>query len=477
MEIQNELDNIDLGDQRLNQRSRTLLEIIFADRAASINSACQGWNETQAAYRFFDNNNVLPQDILAPHQQATRQRIAQHDVVLVAQDTTELDYSNHPPAGAGPLNSLKQRGFLDHSHIAFTPEGLCLGMVEVNIWARSDEGFGESKERRHDPLETKEKYRWLQGYRHACDLQRQVADTQIISVADSEGDIYELFVEVDKQGEEAADFVIRAGKKRSLTQPDPEAEEGSATYLKLQQEMAGAPRIAVRQMELPRTPKREPREVTLEIRAQRVTVKAPYRKHVKLPNVEINVVLVSEVNPPSEDEAVQWLLLTTLPINTAEEVLLVVDYYTGRWPIEVFFRVFKTGCQVEEIQLETAARLRRSLMLYKIVAWRILYVTMLGRECPELPCDVLFAPEEWKPVWKITREDPVPATAPSLSEFLLLLAELGGHNGRVHDGAPGPQSIWVGIRRMTDFAIAWRAFGPEQHTKPPNPRKNTNTCV
>ena len=474
-EIRNELHNVDLGDQRLNQRSRRLLETLFADPAASINAACQGWAETQAAYRFFDNASISPQNILAAHQEATRARIAQHPVVLVAQDTTELDYSDHPPDGAGPLNSEKQRGFLDHSHIAFTPQGLCLGMVAVKIWARSDEGFGESKKRQYDPLETKEKFRWLEGYRHACELQRQVPQTQIVSVSDSEGDIYELFAEVDKQGEGAADYVIRAGKTRCLTDLDPDA--GPATHRKLQQELDEAPLLTVRQLELPRTPKRKPRTATLEVRARRVELKAPYRKHVKLPNVEINVVLVREVNPPSQEEAIEWLLITTLPVDMAEKVLVVVDYYTGRWPIEVFFRVFKTGCRVEEIQLETSARLYRSLMLYKIVAWRILYLTMLGRECPELPCDVLFTADEWKPVWKITREVPIPKAAPSLRDFLLLLAELGGHNGRASDGAPGPQSLWIGIRRMTDFAIAWRAFGPEQHVKPPDPKKTVNSCA
>ena len=475
-EIGNELDAIDLRDKRLNDRGKQLLEVLFADPAASINAACQGWAETQAAYRFFDNRSVCPEKLLASHQEATRARIAEQRVVPIAQDTTELYYSNHPPTGAGPLNSETQRGFLDHSQIAFTPKGLCLGMVDVKIWARSDEGFGTAKERQYDPLETKEKYRWLEGYRRACDLARQIPETQIISVADSEGDIYELFLEVDKQGESAADYVIRAGKIRCLPELDPEA--GPCTYRKLQQEMNEAPLITVRQLNLPRTPKRKAREVTLEVRAQRVRLKPPYRKHTSLPEVEINVVLVREINPPSDDEAVEWLLITTLPIGTVEEVLLVVDYYTGRWPIEVFFRVYKTGCRVEQIQLETSARLLPCLMLYKIIAWRVLYLTMLGRECPELRCDVLFTADEWKPVWKVTCDEPIPEVAPNLSKFLLLLAQLGGHNGRTKEGAPGPQSIWVGIRRMTDFAMAWRAFGPDQHNaNSPNNGKTRDTCV
>jgi hypothetical protein len=285
-------------------------------------------------------------------------------------------------------------------------------------------------------------------------------------VADREGDIYELFVEAQRLGTAAADFVIRAGKDRSLPELDPQG--GPSTHLKMRQQLDEAPIVAVRELQLPRTPERQARTATLEIRARRVRLKAPYRKHAKLPQVEINVVLVRETNPPSGEEAIEWLLATSLPIDTPEQVLRVVDYYTGRWPIEVFFRVFKTGCQVERIQLETSTRLMRCLMLYKIVAWRVLYLTMLGRECPELPCDVLFTSDEWKPVWTITRKDePIPATAPPLGEFLLLLASLGGHNGRRHDGPPGPQSLWVGIRRMTDFALAWKTFGPEHHAKQP----------
>lgn len=476
-EIQSELDGVDFGDQRLNRRSKELLATLFADPAASINAACHGWTETNAAYRFFDNDRVALKKILAPHQKATHNRMLRHPVVLFAQDTTELDFSDHPPQGAGPLNSLSQRGFLDHSHMAITPEGLSLGVVEVDFWARADEGFGTSKQRQYDPLETKEKFRWLEGYRIACEWQRRTPGTQIVSLSDREGDIFELFTEVARQGQGAAEFVIRSGKTRNLTELDPQAPPGVESHRKLHEAVAAAPIIAVRKLELSRTPKRTPRTATLEIRATRVELKAPYRKHDPQPDVWINVVLVREVDPPPEVEPVEWVLLTTLPIATTEDVLRVVDYYAARWPIEVHFRIFKSGCRVEDIQLETAPRLLRCLMLYKIVAWRIQYLTHLGRECPELPCETLFTADEWKSVWTITQKEPIPAKSPCLRDFLLLLGKLGGHNGRKKDGPPGPQAIWVGIRRMTDFALAWHAFGPERHAMAPKSGKTADTCV
>lgn len=454
-----ELAAIDLGDQRLNRRAVNLLETLARDPQASINSACQGWAETQAAYRFFDNDLVQPEKILQPHREATLQRMSGHGVVLLVQDSTELDYTPHPPEGSGPLNFEKQRGYLDHTQLAFTPEGLCLGVVDARIIARSDDDFGKSKQRESDPLETKEIFRWLEGYRRACQVQQQVAHTQIVSVADCEGDLYEVFVEA-QQHPQAAEFVIRAGKIRSL--PELNEDASGRTYLKLQDEIQKADVIAIREVELQRTPKREARTARLEIRAQTLRIKPPHRKG-NLPEVKVNVVLVRELDPPDDDTAVEWLLITSLPIDSLDDVLRVVAYYAARWGIEVFFRILKTGCRVEEIQLETTDRLLPCLMLYKIIAWRVMYLTFLGRECPEMPCDVLFADHEWKPVWRIVTQEPLPETAPRLDQFLLLLGQLGGHNGRRKDGPPGPQAIWVGIRRMTDFALAWRKFGPDDN--------------
>lgn len=464
--IDHELQSLCLGDKRLDQRQRLLLERFFADPQASINAACHGWAETLAAYRFLDNPKVQPQRILQPHQQATRQRIGQQAVVLLVQDTTELDYSAHPPEGAGPLSSLQQRGFLDHSHIAFTPAGLCLGVLDADIWARRDQGFGEGKKRQYDALQSKESYRWLQGYRLACRLAHEVPQTQIISVADAEGDLYEVFVEAAQAPVDAkADYVIRVGKNRALTQRDPQA--GPDSYRKLHAAMAAAPLQARRQLELPRTPTRASRTASLEIRAQTVSLKAPYRKHADLPDVRVRGVLVREIDAPADVEPIEWLLVTSLPIDSSATVLQVVDCYRGRWPIEVYFRIYKSGCRVEEVQLETAERLQACLMLYKIVAWRLQYLMLLGRELPQLPCEVVFAAQEWKPVWRVTHPGPLPACVPSLGEMIQVLGELGGHNGRPGDGTPGAEALWRGIRRMSDFALAWQMFGPQSHQPAP----------
>lgn len=473
-DLESEFDTIDLGDKRLNQRAKLILQSFAENPQSNPNGAWHGWAETHAGFRFLDNDHVEPEGILEPHRTATLARIATQSVVLIVQDTTELDLSAHPPDGAGPLRSLKTLGFLDHSQVAFTPTGLCLGVVGVKLWARSEEGFGESKKRRHDPIETKEAYRWLEGYRSACEIARQAPETQVVSVADREGDLYEVFIEAAAMAEEsrqsagrAAEFVIRLGKNRNLASPK---KEGGGLN-KLFQTLHATEPIGLFELELPATPRRKPRVARLEILRQRMQIKTPRRPREVLPDVEINAVLVREIDAAPDVEPVQWLLATSLPIDTKEDVLRVTEYYAGRWPIEIFFRILKTGCRVERIELQTAERFARCLMFYKIVAWRLQFLTILGRECPQLPCDVMFDEDEWKPVWKICKpKKPLPKTAPPLGEFLLLVASLGGHNGRKGDGPPGPQTLWLGLQRMADFTLAWRTFQLQQ-----NP--TGDTCV
>lgn len=452
--ITSEFKGIDLGDKRLNNRSAIVIEALAADPAASVNAAISGWSDTVAAYRFFDNPSVTPEKILQPHVDATRRRMSEHPVVLIVQDTTELDFTAHPQKDVGCLNTETRFGFYDHTHLAVTPEGLCLGVVGSEQFNRTAESLGKTAERKSLPIEEKESFRWLTGYRLASALQAESPEIQIVSVADSECDIYDIFVECEAR-DTGAEFVIRAKENRSTRERDPEA--GPAVYRKVRDQVSASEIRAVRTIELPRTPKRAARTAELEIRSLRVTVKPPHARS-SLPSVTYHVVLAEEINGPGDGTDVSWLLMTTLPIDTIEDVLRVLDYYTARWMIEVYFRILKTGCRVEQIHLETTHRLKNCLMVYKIIAWRVLYLTYLNRESPSLPCNAVFTESEWKAVWTITKKTSPPKTPPTLSEFTKLLAGLGGYNNRPSERAPGPQSIWVGIRRMTDFAIAWETF-------------------
>ncbi len=456
--IAEEFRGIDLGDKRLNKRSVKVLEALATNPEASINAACHGWSDTLAAYRFFNNPVVHPEEILRPHRAATEQRMREHPVVLIVQDTTELDFTSHPAKDARCLDTTYRFGCYDHTHLAVTPDKLCLGVVGSEQFDRAAESIGQGSQRKHLPIEQKESFRWLTGYRLACELQQAHRGTRVVSIADCEADIYEIFVEAQAAGSLGADFIIRARENRCTPQRD--SESSANGYGKVRDELERSPVRTRRTIELNQTPKRTARCAGVEIRALRLEIKPPdTRRH--LPVVKFQVVLVTEVNGPGDDTEISWLLMTTLPVETVEEVLRVIDYYIVRWMIEIYFRVLKTGCRVEEIQLETTHRLKNCLAFYKIIAWRVVYLTYLSRVCPTLSCTALFDDCEWKPVWKVVKKQPLPQQPPTLEEFLPLLTQLGGYNNRAREAPPGPQVFWVGIRRMLDFALAWLSFGPD----------------
>lgn len=457
--IEHELDGIHLGDERLNRRGKKVLQALASDPQASINGACDGWADTLAAYRFFDNSAVTPEKILAPHRDATVQRIHAQSVVLVVQDTTELDFTSHPPRDAQCLDKSYRFGLFDHTQLAVTPDRLCLGVVGCEQYDRTPASLGRTEKRSSLPIEEKESFRWLTGYREACRLAAACPATQIVSVGDREADLYDIFVEAEKSAEGTrAEFLVRARLPRCLLDRDPEA--GAEAYRKVRDEVQNASPLGTRCIELGPTPQRSARKATLEIRARTVTIKPPHaRSH--LPPVTVQVMSADEIGGPGDGTDVSWLLITSLPLAGLADALLVLDYYVARWTIEIFFRVLKTGCRVEEIQLETTARLKNCLAFYKIIAARILYLTYLNRTAPELPCDAVFVAAEWKSVWRVVKKKPLPKRPPSLAEFMKLLTQLGGYNNRAKEAAAGSQPLWIGIRRMLDFARAWLTFGPE----------------
>lgn len=456
--IGDELRGIDLGDKRLNQRGRNVIESLAANPEASINATMNGWGDTQAAYRFFNNKRVTPEQILKPHRQATIARMREHgSVVLVIQDTTELDYSDHPARDARCLNLNQRYGFYQHVQLVITPEQLPLGVVATKSFDREPESLGKEKTQKYkQAIEDKESFRWLEGYRNACDLAVQCPETQVISIADCEADIYDIFLDAQHRSGPKAEYIIRAYEDRST--PELDRAKSRRTYHKVFDQLERSPLLVTHTIELSATPQRKARQAQLEVRAIRTAVKPPNHR----PGLDVithNVILVREVNGPGDDTEVCWLLVTTLPIETVDEILKVVDYYAARWTVETYFRVLKVGCQVEKIMLETKSRLLNCLAMYHIIAWRILYLTYLNRTCPDLPCTSVFADHEWKPVWRVVQKSALPKSPPRLTEFMKLITHLGGYNNRAKEPPAGPQPIWIGLRRMLDFSIAWLAFG------------------
>jgi Transposase Tn5 dimerisation domain/Transposase DNA-binding len=490
--IEEETACAELGDARLDARFRLLLDRKSAQPTVSIPAFCQGRSETEAAYRFFDNPKVTPDKILAPHRHATLARIRQRAVVLVAQDTTEADLTRPNEQVGGPLDSETRWGFHDHACVAFTPEGTPLGVVHARIWARKPDQLHKSreqkkKENRNKPIDDKESFRWLDGYRQACAVAAEAPQTQVICLSDSEGDVFECYHEAARlaeQGEVAASWIVRACQDRNLRQQQPPSQEQEEQTEKLFAFVASGPVLARLRVEVSKRPAksgdgrkrkqaRQARLADVTVQAATVQLQAPERPaEQQMPAVSVNAVLVRELNPPTGEPPLEWLLLSDLAIGTTDQALSVVEYYAVRWNVEVYFRVLKGGCKIEELQLEENARIEACVALYMIVAWRLLYVTRLARQCPEVSCEVVFAPEEWKAVYVVSKGQPAPAAPPTLGEVVEMVASLGGWLGRKGDGPPGPKVMWIGLRRLADLATAWRVFGPDRQQDQDRP-----TCV
>ena len=205
-----------------------------------------------------------------------------------------------------------------------------------------------------------------------------------------------------------------------------------------------------------------------------VPPRPPYRPDEKLPRVTVNLVQARELNPPADDEPVEWLLVTTLPIATVDQVREVLQYYAVRFLIEVLFRVLKSGCRVEERRFEHIDRMLPCAALYLIVAWRSLMVCRMGRSSPDLDCEALFDPAEWKSVWMVVQKTRPPQKPPTLAVLLPMIAQLGGYVPRPNrEDPPGPQTVWLGLQRMYDLALAWNTFGPGANIPP----EEGATCV
>ena len=421
-----------LGDARRTRRLIRLVEDLSAQPLASLPVASGGWAETKAAYRLLDNDALDWREVLEVHTRRTGERMQGHPVVLCIQDTTELDFTSQPGiAGLGRLSYAAQHGLYLHPTLVATPAGLALGVIDAWMWAR------EPKDQPH----VKESTRWVEGYEIVADLAAQVPSTRLVYVADREGDLRELMDAAARRGH-PADWLVRAKHNRHTTAGD-----------KLWDRLARSEPLGEVEFTLPAAPGRPARLVRQTLYLDRVTL--PARKGA--PAMTVTAILAREEHPPAGERAIEWRLLTNRAAEALDQVVELIDWYRRRWLVEILFRILKSGCRVEALQLGALERLERALVIYLIIAWRILHLVTWGRDCPDLPCEVVFDPEEWQAAWIVAHRRPPPVAPPRLNDMVRLIAGFGGFLGRKRDGHPGPKAIWEGMQRVRAFAIGIEA--------------------
>jgi hypothetical protein len=380
-----EMEHLDLGDERRQARALKILEARWNQPQASFHGSFSSWAPAKAAYGLIEHRSaqISLERLLSAHQETTQARMAAEPLVLLPQDTTGLNYTGlRQTSGLGPLGEEKGRGLWLHTLLAFRPDGVPLGVLEGRCWARPPEETPE-RGRNARSVDEKESVRWLEAFQKAAAAARRMAQTQLVVITDREGDLYELH-DAAQSGPANLHVLVRAQHDRKLD-----------CHQKLWAFMASQPVGQTRVLEVPRRRGQPARRAQIQVRWSSVTIEAPAVGCKKSwPPLTLRAVWVQEPNPPAGVEPIDWMLLTDLPVTTAQEAWEKVQWYCRRWGIEEWHRALKNGCGAEQREFKTAEHLKRALAFDLIVAWRILACVKLGRVLPQLPASVLYSPEE-----------------------------------------------------------------------------------
>jgi hypothetical protein len=348
-------------------------------------------------YRFIDmpeDSAVTMENILKPHRERTVRRMLAQQTVLCIQDGTDLNYTNLDQCeGLGVVGTnqtgAKSRGLHLHSTLAVAPNGVPLGVVRAKCTAPQSRSPQDKRRASAIPIEEKKTFCWIEGLRDIAELATEMPHTRLIGVCDREADFFELFDE--QLSNPSVELLVRAKHNRNIS-------EGP---LKLFEALRAEPARSHVNVRIPRQsarpkrskqkarPKRPGRTAKLSVRTKRIKFRPPGYLADKQP-IDIWAIHALEDKPPRHAKAVEWFLLTTVDASSSEKAVSFLRWYCLRWRIEDWHRALKSGCEIEEIGHKTAERLRRAIAINLVIAWRIMLMTLLGRETPDLPAEVLF---------------------------------------------------------------------------------------
>lgn len=391
-----------LGDARLSRRLVNIAQSKAEKPGRAFTGVAEGdWPAVKAYYRLIDHPDeeaVRMSHILEPHRERTVQRMKAQRTVLCIQDGSDLDYTSLAQCeGLGVIGtnqtSAQSRGLHLHSTLAVAPNGLPLGVLRAQCVAPQLKSPEDDRPSWAVPIEEKETFCWIEGLRDTMELAAEMPQTRLINVCDREADFFEMFDE--QRRNPRVDLLVRAHHNRGIT------DEPFKLFQAVRQSPVQTPvRVHVpRQSARPKLskkkarPKRPGRQAELEVRYQRIQLRPPKYRSDKDP-IDIWVIHAVESSPTAETTPVEWFLLTTVNITSPEDAVQCLRWYCLRWRIEDFHRVLKSGCAIEKIAHDTAERIRRAIAINLVIAWRIMLMTLLGRDAPELPPEVLFSDVE-----------------------------------------------------------------------------------
>ncbi len=431
----------DLPDERLDKRLSAILVETIEDPSGSITQAAGSAGEAKATYRFYSNPRVTAGMLRLGFTADTAKRCLDEDVVLVVQDTTTLNFTGcHTIPELGPIDSGGlARGVHLHSTVGVTNAGRVVGILDQQYWARPQLGQPRPEE--------KESGKWINGIEGAREALYTTAGERsmprLIHVMDREGDAYEVMMTIVDHGDSA---IIRCAQNRRIDDPLGKAHEA----VRSQSVLCRAT------IQVPRKTGIPERYAQVEVRSMCVTLVPDLEKYPYAWPMTWNLVEVWEPNPPAGTEAVRWLLWTLEPAATAAEALEVVRRYTCRWPIEEVHLVLKSGCEVEDLRLETWDALEKAVTVNAAVAARIVSLRDLARETPEAPAREVLSEDEVAVLTSHFGKGMKPSEL-TIGQAVLWIGRLGGHLNRKRDGMPGVRTLWRGLHDLTLLVAGFQA--------------------
>jgi hypothetical protein len=443
---------------RLAKRFSKLLGMMSDGIGESVPYACQDWASTKAAYRFFSNDKVSEDQILAGHFQATRARLSQAgQKILMLHDTREFSFQRdkdsrigllgRPAYGKGKDGRLKYvtvRGILMHSSLAITLGGLPLGLAAIKFWTRKQfKGCNALKKKINPtrvPIEEKESFRWLENMRQSTGLTGHPADC--VHIGDRESDIFELFALAHELG---TNFLVR-------TCVDRLAQDGGCT---IAAEMKKAP-VRGRHCIEGRNKLGQSYEAQLDIKYEQMQVLPPMGKWKHYSDLTLTVIHAVERGTPHGREKIVWKLITNLPVKTLRQAIEKLNWDAMRWKMEVFHKILKSGCKAQESKLRSSERLVNLISIFCIIGWRVFWLTMLHRAEPELSPAIALDTTEVYQLDELVKNKPGKSHGEAtVSDCIIKIARLGGYLNRASDPPPGNMVMWRGMTKLNDVHLGF----------------------
>jgi len=446
-----EYKEIKSGDKDIDARVVKSLKDLSREPQASIQASCGDIHQAKAVYRLLSNPKFKPSQVrqVSVSESVKRMELSDCATVLVIQDSSAINYPNLiATEGLGTLGkSKKPRGIVLHSALSVGINDEIYGLLGQEAIVREAENYGTRHTRAKKPIESKESYKWIKMMEAT---QKSIpAGVLGVHVSDREGDIYEYFERAENIGSK---YLCRRTHNRKI----------SSKHDEINYYIESLPEAGVMTVHIPRDShtKRKARKTTLSVKFGKTDILRPANlkmadesSHKKL---TVYVISAVETDVHSDvKEPISWQLITNLPISNFEDAVQKIDWYTKRWRIEDFHYTLKSGCSIEKRQASSEKKLEKLIALYSVIAVDIMRMTWVARVNPNISCETLFSPDEWRILYCVANKTKIhPENAPTVRQAIRFIAILGGFSNRNSDGEPGLKSIWLGLSKFHSILFA-----------------------